>query len=107
MRLIDADAYAFPGDLINEPTVDAVMVPPVKIGDTAHFIINGQIYEAKICILQWYKHPNGVIDEIRGDVVGGSVGASFSDWGKTVFLTSEEAESALAERMNNCGNQKD
>lgn len=25
-RLIDADAYAFPGDLINEPTVDAVEV---------------------------------------------------------------------------------
>lgn len=26
MRLIDADAYEFPGDLINEPTVDAVPV---------------------------------------------------------------------------------
>lgn len=26
MRLIDADKYAFPGDLINEPTVDAKIV---------------------------------------------------------------------------------
>ena len=26
MRLIDADAYAYPGDLINEPTIDAVPV---------------------------------------------------------------------------------
>ena len=25
-RLIDANAYAYPGDLINEPTVDAVEV---------------------------------------------------------------------------------
>ena len=26
MRLIDADAYQYPGDLVNEPTVDAVPV---------------------------------------------------------------------------------
>lgn len=26
MRLIDADAYQFPGDLVNEPTIDAVPV---------------------------------------------------------------------------------
>lgn len=30
MRLIDADAYAFPGDLVNEPTIEA---EPVKHGD--------------------------------------------------------------------------
>lgn len=35
MRLIDADAYAFPGDLINEPTVDAVEV--VRCIDCKHF----------------------------------------------------------------------
>ena len=29
MRLIDADKYAFPGDLINEPTIDA---EPVRHG---------------------------------------------------------------------------
>ena len=27
MRLIDADAYEFPGDLVNEPTIDAVVLP--------------------------------------------------------------------------------
>ena len=30
MRLIDADAYQFPGDLINEPTIDAVEVVRCK-----------------------------------------------------------------------------
>jgi hypothetical protein len=30
MRLIDADAYEFPGDLIYEPTVDAVKVVRCK-----------------------------------------------------------------------------
>ena len=29
-RLIDANAYAYPGDLINEPTVDAVEVVLIK-----------------------------------------------------------------------------
>ena len=24
MRLIDADAYAYPGDLVNEPTIEAI-----------------------------------------------------------------------------------
>ena len=30
MRLIDADAYQYPGDLIDEPTVDAVEVVRCK-----------------------------------------------------------------------------
>ena len=37
MRLIDADAYAFPGDLINEPTVDA-LIPPCKPWDKVWII---------------------------------------------------------------------
>ena len=72
-----------------------LVVPPCNIGDTAFFVINGTIYEAKISVLQWYKHSCGTVDEIRGDIVGGSVGASFSEFGKTVFLTREEAEAAL------------
>ena len=34
MRLIDADAYEFPGDLVNEPTIDAVEV--VRCKDCIH-----------------------------------------------------------------------
>lgn len=34
MRLIDADAYQFPGDLVNEPTIDAV--PVVRCKDCCH-----------------------------------------------------------------------
>lgn len=30
MRLINADAYAYPGDLVNEPTIDAVEVVRCK-----------------------------------------------------------------------------
>ena len=35
MRRIDADVYAFPGDLINEPTIDAVQV--VRCKDCKYF----------------------------------------------------------------------
>lgn len=34
MRLIDADSYQFSGDLVNEPTVDAV--PIVRCEDCRH-----------------------------------------------------------------------
>lgn len=34
-RLIDANAYAYPGDLINEPTIDAVEV--VRCKDCKHY----------------------------------------------------------------------
>ena len=37
MRLIDAGAYEFPGDLVNEPTIDAVEV--VRCKDCKHCTI--------------------------------------------------------------------
>lgn len=85
------------------PTVDAVEVPPVKICDTAYFIINDKLYEAEICLISWSKfRKTGVINELRGEVQKGhTVSARFCDWGKTVFATKEEAEKALAERSGN------
>lgn len=51
MRLIDADAYAYPGDLINEPTVEA---EPVKHAHAVlkHRTVGGYKYinvECKAC----------------------------------------------------------
>lgn len=45
MRLIDADAYAFPGDLVDEPTIDAVQV--VRCKDCAYYVPLGDAYEYK------------------------------------------------------------
>lgn len=78
------------------PAVNAVEVPPVKIGDTAFFVIQRKVYEAKIVLLQWCQRANRVDTEIRGEVIKyHSVSATFSDWGKTVFATKEEAEKVL------------
>lgn len=78
-------------------TVDAVEVPPVKIGDKAFFIVNGKIYEAEICLISWCQfRRTGKTTELRGEVTKNhTVSARFSDWGKTVFTTKEEAEKVL------------
>lgn len=80
------------------PTVDAVEVPPIKIGDTAYFIINSKIYKADVYLIRWEHHKRyGIHSEISANVGPySSVGASFDDFGKTVFLTEEAAKEALA-----------
>ena len=80
-------------------TVDAVEVPPVNIGDTAYFIINNKIYEAKIVLISWCQYRYTTDTEIRGKVQRCySVSARFSDWGKTVFSTRQVAETELAKK---------
>lgn len=86
------------GCLADAPTVDAVEVPPIKVGDTAYFIIHRKIYKAEVYFVRWEHHKRyGIHSEISANVGQySSVGASFDDFGKTVFLTEEEAETALA-----------
>lgn len=111
MRLIDGDklkekATADPDtgegivyvqDIDEAPAVDAVEVPPVKIGDTAYFIINKKIYEAVICFISWSQWSYTTTSEIRGEVARyHTVSADFSDWNKSVFATMQQAEEALA-----------
>ena len=78
-------------------TVDAVEVPPVKIGDTAYFIINKKIYAAVICFISWNQYRYSTNSEIRGEVQRyHTVSANFSEWNKSVFATMQQAEEALA-----------
>ena len=73
-----------------------VVLPPAKVGDTAFFILGGKIYDAEIYFLKWEHHKHyGARGSILGECCVGVAGADFSDFGKTVFLTREEAEAAL------------
>lgn len=72
--------------------MDSIAIPPVEIGDTVFFIINHSIYEAKVCFMLWQRNQFGEKSEIRGNCPGGTVSASFEEWGKSVFRTREEAE---------------
>jgi hypothetical protein len=78
--------------------VDAVMLPPVKMGDTAFFVINGNVFEGKVYFIRWEHHKEcGIHSDISASFSPyTTIGASFDDFGKTVFLTREEAEAALA-----------
>lgn len=78
--------------------VDAVEVPPVKIGDTVYCVIGGKIFKAEVYFIRWEQHKQyGIHSDILATVVPNySVGGSFDDFGKTVFLSKEEAEVALA-----------
>lgn len=76
-----------------------IVLPPVKVGDTAFFIINGSIHEGKIYYLRWEHHASfGIQGLISADGLGGCIGAKLSDFGKKVFLSRKEAEMALNEQ---------
>lgn len=119
MRLIDLDkikpmdfpSYEMDGlDVVRYletlPTVDAVVLP-CKLGDPVHIIRECSCYCAeenqknkrKKCSGKVYlgkrlrTHHCGYVCEAMFDL------KHLANFGKTVFLTREEAEAALAERM--------
>lgn len=74
-----------------------VVVLPCKVGDTLFFVKDGDIYSGVFRYMHWEHHKDrGVRSEIRVNITPyTTMGASFDDFGKTVFLTREEAENAL------------
>ena len=48
-RYIDADAYAFPGDLVNEPTADVVEVKHGEWVDKFNNKYDNQVYVCSEC----------------------------------------------------------
>lgn len=70
--------------------------PPVEINDVVYFIINGIVYKATVCLLQWTQYREHVVTEIRGEVhPNHTVSATWDDWGIKVFKTGDEAYSKL------------
>ena len=82
-----------------------VIVPPCKVGQTVYKVVSDKRvkhpYEYKVIGL-WYSADERCNDAhlamyIYG-VFASSIIVPFDEFGKTVFLTKEEAEKALAER---------
>lgn len=110
---------------------NGVIVPPCKVGDTVYAIGDKDGYQIKECkaeeffFLDAERFQVGVCFECDTDCEGcyfnswtqshcgewscdGEYGNGFipvDDFGKTVFLTPEEAEKALAERRLNNGHE--
>lgn len=77
-----------------------VVFPPVKIGDTLFYILNGKIYEGKLYRIAYENHQGKIHTDISADRGYNAYRAHFEDFGKIVFAAREEAEKAL-EGMNN------
>lgn len=84
----------FPTILADYLLENGVIVPPVKVGDTVYEIVHRRG-------LRQRKVVEILIAEEPSFVVGGDIYSEeryhFSLFGKTVFLTQEEAEKALKE----------
>lgn len=78
---------------------NGVVVPPCKVGDVVFAIKDGAIFSGEVRYVIWNHNKNhGLHREIAlNPNPYFSIGASFEDFGKTVFLTREEAEAALKE----------
>lgn len=73
--------------------------PPVEMDDTVYFVINGDVYKATVCLLQWTQYRGNIITEIRGEVHPfHTVSATWDDWNKKVFKTEDEAVAMMLKK---------
>lgn len=93
---------------------NGVIVPPCKVGDTVYVKwrlsrhSNDGIYPAKVYALRWDEKKNNFRVCVDGDFEISAYGGKYThryqgtfawnNFGKTVFLSIEEAEKALAKR---------
>jgi hypothetical protein len=91
------------GDIADHLLTNGVIVPPCKVGDTVYYLNTtyhmapkrNAIYEAKVTRIVTTDLGTWLVIQIRTDGVGCWEIPDIRDWGKTVFLTREEAEQAL------------
>ena len=84
---------------------NGVIVPPVQVGDTVYYI-EGAYYNSKrktvkpikVTEISWKCDRSG--RDLGFALIANGTRYKFSSIGKTVFLTKEEAEKALAEVAN-------
>ena len=83
---------------------EGVLVPPCKVGDIVYKIFGGKIVEMRAVAIPLLITSLGahlsVTAENRREAC---ISLDLDDFGKTVFLTREEAEKALAERSEGEG----
>lgn len=91
--------------IYDAPTVDAVVLP-CDVGDYVYYIDGGYYKEPKFCKVSRpckivevsFKLKGDSGQVMRGFITDNGTRYSFNGIGKTVFLSREEAESALAKR---------
>ena len=90
------------GCIADNLLANGVIVPPCKVGDTVYEIQlgRGRIQAYEVITIKYNGHFWYMLWKLKDDegIYGTLDGFVDSELGKTVFLTREEAEKALAER---------
>ena len=107
IELLNADMSGCDGDYAEEMAdqllANGVIVPPCKVGDTVYYInVNSlnlwvkpnTIYEADVVRIVTTKLGTSLVIQIHNEY-GCTEIPNIKDFGKTVFLTREEAEQKL------------
>jgi hypothetical protein len=87
-------------DIADYLLASGVIVPPCKVGQTAHvvsryFTGTWEIYDGKIDEITMYEKNTFIRIKAKGNFI---FAENISEIGKCVFFTREEAEKALTER---------
>ena len=78
---------------------NGVIVPPCKVGQKVYYFVGNEIFRGTIDTFQIDTKENWYIAYCKTDCnLTGEIKLAFWEFGKTVFLTKEEAERALKER---------
>lgn len=96
-------AYCVAHHIADHFLANGVIVPPCKVGDTVYYI-EGAYYNSKmqtvrpikVTEISWKCDRSG--RDLGFALIANGTRYKFSSIGKTVFLTKEEAEKALAKR---------
>ena len=96
------------GDIADHLLANGVIVPPCKVGDVVYSNVRysgyymrqkDAPYSYKVCFIginDYEGHGGGFVNVVHEN--GSMLQFEFSQIGKTVFLTKEDAEQALKER---------
>lgn len=77
---------------------NGVIVPPCKVGQTVYTVECCEIYAGTVIGIESFETEDGTEKTYHAEDDGYPIGFTDEDFGKTVFLTREEAEQALKER---------
>lgn len=81
---------------------NGVIVPPCQVGDTVYYFVGNEIYHGTIDTFRIDTKENWYIAYCKTDyILTGQIKLAFWEFGKTVFLTKEEAEQKLKEVNSN------
>ena len=91
----------FAEQIANSILADGWMKIPCRVGDTIYILSNGMVHQTEVIKIKYEEeaenHGKFVRERIYAVMFNVLQEFNFSDIGKTVFLTREEAEKALEE----------